>query len=148
MKPLYFLICCATVIACKKPEPNNDPVYFQMIVDKKWQPIDQSAVDSTGHSYSGYWNFQPAYALDDYYVLKSDLSYSVNDNVELQPGASNNLLDTGTWVLKDETITMQSLIGVAPLPFKINSVSDDRAVIEQYDPATKLRTWTTFKPLQ
>ena len=148
MRKLVAILFCCSLFACKKSDPQNDKAYYDMIVNKKWQPIDQTGIDSNGQSITGYWNSQPSYLLDDYYYMNSNNGYYVSDNVDLRPNSAGSTLDTGTWSLNNETITMQSLLpGMYTLPLKINSLTNDKAVVSQYDASRKLTITTTFKTI-
>ena len=104
-----------------------------LLADKKWQAAAIFVKSPQGIVLRDDLILQPDYEKDDYYFLRSDSTFELNDNAAMHPGGSGPVLATGTWMLvsSEEFIEFNS---DQPLvfsdPLKIVSISSNEFSVE------------------
>jgi hypothetical protein len=124
---LYIFVLLIVIGSCSKSDSNetNSQNKFKLLVNKKWQFLTVSAVLADGTTQSDYFANQPDYKKDNYYYYKSDLTFTINDNIKKNNPGDPDIIDSGTWVLhSDESIYVKSTSGIRYDPVKIAIIDE------------------------
>ena len=151
MKLFLLLLLVVLFVACKDDQLYgiNADTKTYMLANKRWQAIAIFTKSPQGIVLRDDYILLPDYQKDDYYFLKSDSTFELNDNTNLHPGAQTPILATGTWKLaaSDTYLELKSdNIAVIQDPLAITSISGTEFSVEV--PVPEGRKFMSFRALK